>query len=415
MSVELTKQQGLAVQMAKEIAKSSGGGPAIGILGGYAGTGKTTTLETITQELGCVLLAPTGKAATRISQITGLGASTIHRWMYDVEVDEKSGIMKFYRKKPDEIAVPRDNLLVIDEASMLSREVWQDVLDTCSLLRINILLIGDAFQLPPISKDLKDKFSVFNNDFACTQKVMLTEILRQAAESPIIRISQNIRDNDLAEAFDELNILESQDSFDHHLRDTVQNNGMLITFTNEMRHHLNNYYRHKAKLTELSIGEPLLVLKNNYQLDIFNGETFTFTGKIENLGKKPVFCHVAKDEKDTHFFTTKVYGQDVILGEEVIDGLREKFSVAAMERATGYWTRAWGTTYLHCNYGYALTCHKAQGHQADKVLIAMQPQVRTWTEDGRRWLYTAITRAQNEVVLYHVDKVTDLPIGLTEQ
>ncbi len=409
----LTEPQEKALVMAKTVASTVKTTPCIGILGGYAGTGKTSVLDFITKELGCVLLAPTGKAAVRISQITGLAASTIHRWLYKVEVNDK-GVLVFYRKPLDEIYVPPSRLVVVDEASMLSREIWDDLYEICAMLHCNILLIGDAFQLPPISKDKEDKFSVFGKDFQHDHKVMLTEILRQASQNPIIRISKNIRAGHMDEAFDELNILATLDEFEDKLEDTIQANGMLICHSNEMRHHLNNYYRHKAGMRELQVGEPLLVLKNNYKLDIFNGETFTFGGRGDNLGRRMVYDDFTKAEEPVHFFITNIGLNEVVLGDEVIAGQREKFRPASMEAATSYWARTRGAVYLHCNYGYTLTAHKAQGHQADKVLIALQPSVRHWTEDGRRWLYTAITRAQEEVAIFHVDNVGELPIGLTE-
>jgi exodeoxyribonuclease-5 len=414
MSFDLTELQDKAVAMAKTIADTRDTLPAIGILGGYAGTGKTTTLKEIVKLLQCVLLAPTGKAAVRITQVSGVQASTIHRWLYKVEVDEKTGALEFYRKPLDEMHVPPSRLVVVDEASMLSREVWDDLYEVCGMLRCNILLIGDAFQLPPISKDPKDAFSVFAKDFKFTQKVMLTEILRQAAQNPIIRISKNIRLGHLEEAFEELSILVSQDEFDEKLEETIRDQGMVICYTNEMRHHLNKYYRHKAGLTALQIGEPLLVLKNNYKINIFNGETFMFEGRGDSLGKRTVYDAYRNHEEDVNFFLTTFGEQNIILGEQVIAGEREKLGPGAVEQAVEYYAEFHKAAYLHCNYGYTLTCHKAQGHQADKVLVAMQPSVQHWKEEGRRWLYTAITRTQNEVHLFHVDNVKDLPIGLTK-
>lgn len=408
MEQTLTPKQDEAATMAKAIAKQEGA-IAIGIIGGYAGTGKTTTLQAITEEMDTVLLAPTGKAAVRISQVTGMMASTIHKWMYDFDIDPKSGKPRFYRKELEKIQVPRDRLVVVDEASMLSREVFQDVLDVCRIINCNLLLVGDAFQLPPISLDKNDKFSVFNEDFGYTAKVMLTDILRQAADNPIIQISDAIRHGRIAEAMDLIDTVSDRDELDGYMQETVQSNGMVICHTNKTRHYLNKYYRQLAGLgSDLEVGEPLLVLKNNYALNIFNGETFIYGGQGDVIGTKPdVYCPVSNSKKDIYYFKTKLNGQDVILAREAIEGQLEGFSQAAIERAIDYYMNR-GDTYLHCNYGYTLSCHKAQGHQAEKVLVFMERSVNPFSKDGRRWLYTAVTRAESEVALVSVNRIDEL-------
>src|SRR3954466_1103792 len=88
--------------------------PTVTVNTGYAGTGKTTLLKVLANEIGSPLfLTPTGKAALRLKEATGFEASTIHRWMYRAEEDKRSGKMAFVRKPTEEIDRPSNKLIVV--------------------------------------------------------------------------------------------------------------------------------------------------------------------------------------------------------------------------------------------------------------------------------------------------------------
>ena len=388
--------------MARQLAANAGGYlPRVGVLSGFAGTGKSTVLQQVVQSLpGSIMLAPTGKAAVRMMDITNERASTIHRWTYESELDEQTGNVQFFRRELNKIKRPDSNLIIVDECSMLGAKVWQDLHYVATGLKCSILLVGDSYQLPPIVGPNETPFSVFDENFACHAKVNLTEIMRQAEGNPIIAASMEIRTgcNSYAALKRLPNIMPLE--FDAELKRVLGDGGMVICFKNETRHTINNHYRKIMGFgQEIQAGEPILVLKNNYLADIMNGETFSFTGYGDKVGMRKVFDG-DKSDLEVNFFTTKVNDKEVVLGEEVVAGQRQKLTPHWLEKAMWYYTRK-GVPYLHCNYGYALTAHKAQGHQARKVMVILEPGVYLGNEDGRRWAYTAITRGEEEVSIFY--------------
>jgi ATP-dependent exoDNAse (exonuclease V) alpha subunit len=195
MKIELTKGQEKGRQMVGRLLDEEEG--KFAVLSGYAGTGKTTMLKVVAEEQGAPLvLTPTGKAALRVAEATGLQASTIHRWLYKASEDAKTGEPRWSKKPVNEIFIPTNGLIVIDEASMVSQELWQDVWSFCKPLGLKLLLVGDRFQLPPVVRKNDDgewkSFSALT-DLPTDFRTDLTEVCRQALDSPIILASMAIR------------------------------------------------------------------------------------------------------------------------------------------------------------------------------------------------------------------------------
>lgn len=401
MTFTLTEGQERAVKLAKRLTEAPGG---IGLIKGYAGTGKTTTLVEILKELGeVVLLAPTGKAAARIQEITGVGASTLHRWIYKVQTDEKTGEPTFSRKGWEDIQVPVSRLVVMDEASMVGQDMYNDLTEVVSALKCSLLLIGDGFQLPPVSKIDEKPFSVFEGIVPEKNTVVLEEIMRQALDSPIIRASLQIRNGELAEAMSEIDIVLPED-LETQLADDKY--GMIVCWKNDTRHRLNNMVREVRKFgTELRAGEPLLVLRNNYAAEVYNGEVHTFSGWIDNLGRKDIRVPTSTGAETVRvdFGTALLGDKEVILAKDVLMGHGDKLSPYHLERGIKFWLKK-KMSYIHANLGYALTCHKCQGSQAQSVLVCIEKNSmwRYRQVEGLRSLYTAVTRAQTNVSLAHL-------------
>lgn len=401
MTIVLTEGQERAVKLAKRLAETPGG---IGLIKGYAGTGKTTTLIEILSELGeVILLAPTGKAAARIQEITHVGASTLHRWIYQVKTDEKTGEPTFTRKGWQDITVPASRLVVMDEASMIGQEMYNDLTEVVSALKCSLLLIGDGFQLPPVSKMDEKPFSVFDGIVAEKNTVTLDEIQRQAFDSPIIRASFQIRNGDLAEAMSEIDMVLPED-LETNLADDKY--GMIVCWKNDTRHRLNNMVREVRKFgDELRAGEPLLVLRNNYGAEVYNGEVHTFSGWIDNLGIKEIRVPTSSGTETVRvsFGTALMGDKEVILAKDVLMGHADKLSPYHLEKGIKFWLKK-KMPYIHANLGYALTCHKCQGSQAKSVLVCIEKNSmwRYRQIEGLRSLYTAITRAQENVSLAHL-------------
>lgn len=431
--MNLTAGQQLALDMIKRIAKARDTFPAVGVVRGFAGTGKTTLLKIVAEELGgLAIVTPTGKAALRVREATGQVASTIHRWMYTPAVDDRTGFVQFKRK--EKVDRPISGLLVIDEASMVDEDLWLELFDACRLHRMNIIAVGDAFQLPPVSEK---PFSLLDDSFPFTEQVMLDEVVRQALENPIIGVSVSIRKGMVDSALENIGFVVPSKLEQEALR-LVDNGGALICHTNARRHALNTMVRTGMGYdNELTDGEPLLVLKNDSQLGVYNGEIIEF----EKWHDKPRWCEVSDRYKRANFGINvgkaKITSESIAEEPEILvrgkDGehyISREYATLALEEIQGKTDTLVGepsgeypdlpsdhfigmsqpaiasagstagfrrTPHLHANYGYTLTCHKAQGSEWDDVIVGIEPRMNLYRKDTQRWLYTALTRAKERV------------------
>ena len=275
-----TEGQETALKMVEALMRAPA--PQIGILQGYAGTGKTTLIKTIASLYGePMVLCPTGKAALRVREATGLSAQTIHRFLYKPFEDEKTGETRFARKSAESVERTTNGLVVIDEASMVGRDLWEDLWDVVQILGLRILLVGDTFQLAPVETKKIDEDPFCPLTMVDTPFVAkLTEITRQALDSPILRASLLLRESsNIQPALDLLDRVFSR-SFDDKCVEIYQAGGAVICHKNVTRHRINNAVRRRLGFdpSRMREGEPLLVVKNNYALDVFNGEIALFQG-----------------------------------------------------------------------------------------------------------------------------------------
>jgi exodeoxyribonuclease-5 len=379
-------------------------GHAVAVMAGYAGTGKTFLLKAIAETFGVpVVIAPTGKAAARVKEMAGLAAMTIHRWLYEAVTDKDTGTCTFDRKAPDQIPVGSIGLLVVEESSMVSRELWNDIVDTAQMLRLKVLLIGDPFQLSPVERDEKWRsFSVLDPSAGFAgEYTLLTEIQRQALDSPIIRVSMAIRAGDVSAVMTELSLVPALD-FMTAGAGVQRNSGVILCYKNSTRHWINEGVRTQLGFTEdIQDGEPVVVLKNNYGLGVNNGETYRFRRWEELTHSRHTVVDKRAEARETTRFGIAVL-EDVeagtcfraVVAQEELFG-RMKSGTHAIGKAMEISFR--GLPQVHANLGYGLTCHKAQGSEWNEVLIAWEPSLRFWgqfRDDALRWAYTAITRAK---------------------
>jgi exodeoxyribonuclease-5 len=442
----LTSGQESALALARRLIQSPGG--SVGVWNGYAGTGKTTALGFLGQEQDIAVVTPTGKAALRVKEATGLKAQTIHMWMYAPEEDQH-GNVRFRRKPLERIRRPQSGLLVIDEASMVDRTVWDELYDTCTQLGINILAIGDSFQLPPVASD-GDQFSILSPDFPFHERVNMTEIVRQALDSPIILASMHIRENRIEEALALLEFCLPSKLIDRGLGLTREG-GALICYKNIIRHALNSAIRTTIGLKDDGIydNEPLLVLKNDYTLNVYNGEVITFKSWATTPTIKPVYDRykkatfpltlgkarihsesialepeytVTKFNQETEELNSEIVSREYgVLAVEEVFGRTEALqsikqdtgpqsvrgmSLGGME--SGASTFGFKAPHLHANFGYTLTCHKAQGSEWPEVIVVLEPRFNVFSQENRKWLYTAICRAKEKVSICHLPETSSL-------
>ncbi len=375
-------------------------------LGGYAGTGKTTLIallaNTLVKKRRVAFCAFAGKAANVLRQklqrsgvnLHGIYCGTIHGLIYDPLVDDKTGKVTDWILRPE----LEQDLLVIDEASMLGDELWKDLLS----FEVPILAVGDHGQLPPVTREEGKERQIYLME---KPELLLEQIHRQAEANPIIRLATHVRkggklldfetqDNRIrfvktnAEEFAGLHYLFYQG--DGHLDSAV------LCFKNSTRANLNLAIRGQAEFgeTPLSSGETVICLRNNRfgKMSIFNG----MRGQVEKV-------HSIGEH---HLDTVIDFVDDGLRLEGRLS--RHQFgrgytfdSLSHFGEQTGFRTRSWEQVGLLFDYGYALTVHKAQGSQFAEVFIVAEDSYYLHRDPDyrKRWLYTAITRAVERITI----------------
>jgi exodeoxyribonuclease V len=425
MDFELTEGQKAAMKMIEKLVDAPPPLPAV--ITGFAGTGKTTMLKALASQFGHPqVLAPTGKAALRVQEATGIPASTIHKWLYHPKEDPKTGEIQFRLKDSHMIDRPYNGLVVVDEASMVGRDLWEHLWDMCQLLDLKILLVGDPFQLPPVEgkrpqgEESPDQFMPLV-DVQTDFRAHLSEVTRQALDNPVLRASMMLRESSRIEQPLALLNRVFTKNFDDKCMEIHKAGGAIIVHKNDTRHRLNAMVRQRLGYTDSLVeGEPLLVLRNTYEIDRFNGEIITYDGWLNYDGTmKAVRDNWRNVSLMLTFGLAKVDGREVMICPEQIRGEAQAMTESVIARTSKRYYGDFyhpedkplyaesedpdrrgeylGPPHLHANFGYALTCHKSQGSEWNEVLVMIENSTRPASYEGRRWLYTAITRARKSV------------------
>lgn len=331
------------------------------ILGGYAGTGKTFLLSKLIpmlqddHKLKVKIVAPTGKAAS-VLRSKGVPATTIHRLCYEMVCPNPLTFEKVDKLDCD--------VIICDESSMIPSDIYNDLLS----YNIPILFVGDPGQLEPVGKDPN---IMKNPDFT------LTEVHRQALDNPIIAFATFLRENPWEFAFRFKHHLDSSalsirrglvpdhlPSFDQII---VGTNKSRVTYNTRLRKLLN----HKGPPQP---GERLICLSNSRRYNLFNGLQIT-------VGERG--CNTTTEE--LHILRDDFNQIDNELIPINLDALNvEKFTPDFSRR----------TPQVPFDFAYAITCHKSQGSEWDKVLVIDQ----AFGTPPNRWRYTAATRAKASLV-----------------
>lgn len=380
-------------------------GYSLMVVRGYAGTGKSSWLSALMQNAVVQVLAPTGKAARRVEEITGEKARTLHSFLYRPDTNEY-GDVSFEPKLMADLEEDMAGVeaLVVDEASMLTKNLFLEVRRAAQEFGVALILVGDGYQLPPVELKEEAPFSAMSDEFieaVADYSVDFTEVFRQAKDSVILRVATAIRAGDdiptlMATNFDWLTAKEATEKAAAY---ATGEDGILICHTNALRHRFNQDIRSAAGFqTRIpQVGEKLMVMKNNYGLNIANGEIITVLQKSEPVNRMPV---TIKDKRQNttqavDYFVANTGKLDVVMCTQGLLGQLKvsEFEVQKESRMVLLRAEREPLTYLMANYGYAGTCHKAQGSQYDSVILALEPTIKVYEQDGRRLVYTALTRA----------------------
>ena len=368
---DFNDQQNQALKAVKTWLSDTAG-PQIFRLFGFAGTGKTTLAKYLASEVNGIVLfgAYTGKAASVLRSKGCFGASTIHSMIYHAEQDEETGIVSYRINRSSPVSTA--DLVIIDEVSMVGDELALDLLSYGK----KILVLGDPYQLPPVASE-----GYFINK---EPDIMLTEIHRQAKENPIIRLSMDVRSGKRLSAgtYGQSQVLSLANVDKDHLADYIVNTDQVLCGTNNSRVAFNNEIRELAGLSTPTaiypvVGDKLICLKNDKDKQLFNGSMW-HVAEIKRKNDKTIYLKVASDDNREHTVGVEVLNQFFVGNEKDIDWKQRR-------------------KYDEFTYGWAITCHKAQGSQWNHVTVIDESYV--FRDSRLKWLYTAITRASEKVTI----------------
>ncbi len=424
---------------------------ALFLMKGYAGTGKTTTISTVVNNLWRVgkkamLLAPTGRAAKVISGYSNRQAFTIHKKIYFPKKNKAGGVDFTLQTNKH-----TNTLFIVDEASMIpDSQTGPKLFENGSLLddlisyvysgtHCKLILIGDTAQLPPVKLDISPaldskKLSLnYNKDVT---EIELNEVMRQHEDSGILINATELRlilaNNGFSNfqfqlGFPDLIRLIDGYDIEDAINTAYDNIGVedtaFIVRSNKRANQYNQQIRSKIRgqENEISTGDFVMVVKNNYFwlkdsseagfiangdiceiLEIFNiKELYGFRfaevklRMIDYPNQKPFETVLLLDTLSSESPSLSYEESNRLYQEVGKDFAHEssKYKQLLAVKKSKYFNA------LQVKFSYAVTCHKSQGGQWKTVFVEKPYLPDGQNIDYLRWLYTAITRAQEKVYL----------------
>ena len=374
----------------------------ITIIAGYAGTGKSTLIKYIIQEIKAkdnsisdsdiVYTAFTGKACQVLLKKGNKNVSTLHKLMY------KSTLLPngtFIKKLVTSIPY---KIIIVDELSMVPLEMMKTLLS----FNVYVIACGDPYQLPPIDKNA-------DNHLLDTPHIFLDEVMRQEQESEIVRMSMMIREgrSDFSEFRDgkDIKIFNKNDISIGMMMWADQ----VICATNNTRKHLNDEVRkYLGHGDEPEDGDKIICLRNYWDIlsdnetPLVNGtigqlidcyDSFRYLPKYtgsKNGNKKIIYTNGNLCCGDETYSNLKMDKNQLITGESCLD---QKTKYILTKNCMTH-----NLIPLEFTYGYAITGHRAQGSEYEKVLV-VEEKFPFDREEHLRWLYTCSTRSSDKLVL----------------
>ncbi len=391
--MELTPKQQEGLKIALERHKAN---EKYTVIAGFAGTGKSTLVKFIIDALDVdqnkvAYATYTGKAAEVLRKKGNLNAMTLHKLLYDSIPRQGGGFIRIPKKMLEY------KIIVVDEVSMVPKSMIDMLLNH----KVYVIFLGDPFQLPQIDK--KETHTLLDKPH-----IFLDQVMRQAAESEIIQLTMKIRNGEQIDFMNgkEVIIAPKASLVTGHLTWADQ----IICATNASRISLNNQMREILGYSGLpQDGERMICLRNYWEdfsedgsSSLVNGMTGIIKNPFESFRMAPMYVKM------------KNHKMDIIQGEFISDD-GKTFNSVEMDKGmitTGEFSLDWRETYAlgqlknkigdiiprEFTFGYAITCHKSQGSEWDKVLV-IEERFPFDKKEHARWLYTACTRAAEKLVL----------------
>ena len=364
------------------------------VISGYAGSGKSTLVKFIVSALempeeNIVYACYTGKACNVLQKKGNKNVRTLHKLLYE-HFPRPDGT--FFRK-PVTSLEPYE-IVIVDECSMASKELIEQLLKH----NVYIIFLGDPFQLPPINPE-------DDNHLLDNPHIFLDEIMRQAQESEIIRLSMDIRVGKEIELFDGVDVKVI--SKDEVVTGMYQWADQILCATNNTRVAINNEMRQMlGREGEPKEGDKVICLRNYWDLfdnnenPLVNGTIGCLKNNFNEYVRYPRFINgggsfevMRSDivtEIGTEYSSLRLDKKLILEGKETLENkLKWRLSKSPM---TSHMVP------LEFTYGYAITCHKAQGSQWPNVMV-FEEGFPFSKEEHARWLYTAVTRAENKLIV----------------
>ena len=422
------------------------------VLKGYAGTGKTTVISTIVNQLKNVnqkylLLAPTGRAAKVISNYAQKPAFTIHKKIYFPKKSSSGGVS--FTLQPNKFT---NTVFIVDEASMISDANQESNLyENGSLLddllsyidsgkNCKVIFVGDTAQLPPVHLDVSPALNIDSLSLHYNKNVHhieLDEVMRQEEASGILFNATELREILKSNFIDTYkfnlkgfkDIVRLQDGYDIQdaIHEAFSNYGLeetaFIVRSNKRANQYNEQIRSRilSKESEISSGDYMMVVKNNYfwlkDSDeagfIANGdiiEVLEIRNVKELYGFKFATVKIRMVDYpnqipfDTILLLDTIKSESPSLTYEEANKLYQEVLLDYEEETSKYkkFQKVKNNEYfnaLQVKFSYAITCHKSQGGQWNTVFIEQPYLPNGIDRDYIRWLYTAMTRAKEKLYL----------------
>ena len=420
------------------------------VIKGYAGTGKTTIVNTLVRTLSklgrhSILIAPTGRAAKVLTSYTGQAAYTIHKKIYR-QKSGKDGLGNFVLDKN----YHKNSFFIVDEASMIGdRGMGNNQFGTGDLLgdlkefvnqgkNCQLILIGDTAQLPPVGLDISPALNLANLQslgFA-SKEVYLRDVVRQSADSGILENATMLRQK-IEDGANDKPIFNTDDFSDIQrvsgvdLIDEIENSyskygedeTIIISRSNKRANKFNQGVRNQIlwREEEISMGDLLMIVKNNY-FWVHPDENLDFiaNGDIARIDRIHGYQSMHGYRYADVSLSFPDYEKLTIEAKILIDTLSLDTAALAIEKQKELFQTILEDyadektkkdrvkkviedpffNALQVKFAYAVTCHKAQGGQWKSVFI----DPGFFREDMMdveymRWLYTAFTRATEKLYL----------------
>ncbi|WP_338378211.1 AAA family ATPase [uncultured Flavobacterium sp.] len=422
------------------------------VLKGYAGTGKTTVISTIVNQLKnanqkYLLLAPTGRAAKVISNYSQKPAFTIHKKIYFPKKSSGGGVN--FTLQPNKFT---NTIFIVDEASMISDTNQESKLyENGSLLddllsfvdsgkNCKVIFVGDTAQLPPVHLDVSPALNIDSLSLHYNKNVHhieLDEVMRQEEDSGILFNATELREILKSHFIDTYkfdikgfkDIVRLQDGYDIQdaIHEAFSNYGLeetaFIVRSNKRANQYNEQIRSRilSKESEISSGDYMMVVKNNYfwlkDSDeagfIANGDIIEVL-EIRNIKELYGFKFATVKIRmvdypnqipfDTILLLDTIKSESPSLTYEESNRLYQEVLLDYEDETSKYkkFQKVKNNEYfnaLQVKFSYAITCHKSQGGQWNTVFIEQPYLPNGIDKDYIRWLYTAMTRAKEKLYL----------------